>query len=94
MVTVSETGSNRLQWPEINQAKGYILEISSDQTFLNKGGSIMEKNSYEFPIEMMLRWTYNKLFWRVAPIYHDGSIGEFSITKSFTKIRKGYENAS
>jgi GT2 family glycosyltransferase len=86
IVTVSETYSNRLQWPEINQAKGYILEISSDQTFLNKGASIVGKNSYEFPIEMMHRWTYNIFFWRVAPIYHDGSIGEFSITKSFKKI--------
>jgi GT2 family glycosyltransferase len=86
VVTVSEAGSNRLQWPEINQAKGYILEISSDQTFLNKGGSIMEKNSFEFSMEMMHRWTYNIFFWRVAPIYYDGSIGEFSLTKSFKKI--------
>lgn len=86
IVTVSEAGSNRLQWPDINQAKGYILEISSDQTFLNKGGSIVEKNSYEFPIEMMNRWTYNIFFWRVAPIYQDGNIGEFSLTKSFKRI--------
>jgi len=70
------------------------LEIAIDKTFLNKGGSIVEKNSYEFPIEMIHRWTYNMFFWRVAPIYYDGSIGEFSITKSFGKIQKGYENAS
>jgi hypothetical protein len=86
VVTVSEAGSNRLQWPEIKQAKGYILEISSDRTFLNKGGSIVEKNSYEFPVEMMRRWTYNIFFWRVAPIYRDGNIGEFSLTKNFRKI--------
>jgi GT2 family glycosyltransferase len=94
VMTVSETGSNRLQWPEINGAKGYILEISSDRTFLHKGAGIIENNSYEFPVEMMQRWSYNIFFWRVAPIYHDGSIGEFSITKSVTKIQKGYENAS
>ncbi len=86
VLIVSETGSSKLQWPEIDQAKGYILEISSDQTFLNKGGCIVEKNLYEFPIEMMHRWTYNIFFWRVAPICYGGSIGEFSITKSFKKI--------
>src|SRR4030042_4324193 len=41
VMTVSETDSNRLQWPEINQAKRYILEIAIDKTFLNKGGSIV-----------------------------------------------------
>jgi GT2 family glycosyltransferase len=83
---LAEAGSNRLQWPEINQAKGYILEISTDQTFLNKGGSFVEENSYEFPLEMleiMDRWHYRTYFWRVAPIYRDGSIGEFSLTTSF-----------
>jgi hypothetical protein len=91
---VAETGSNRLQWPEINQAEGYILEISSEQTFLNKGGSIVEKSSYEFPLEMIHRWPYSIYFWRVAPIYRDGNIGEFSLTKSFKKNRNGYEEAS
>ncbi len=89
--TVDLLVSNKLHWPEVACAKGYILEISIDPTFTNKGGSIVENNSYEIPPEIRHRWPDGFYFWKAAPIYSNGNIGEFSPPKIFEKLQSCHE---
>jgi len=83
--------SNKLHWPEVAYAEGYILEISIDPTFTNKAGSIVENNSYEIPPEILHRWPDGFYLWKVAPIYSNGNIGEFSTPKVFKKLQPCHE---
>jgi GT2 family glycosyltransferase len=82
-VTPDPQSSKCIHWPEIKNTKGYILEISINPAFTVKGASLVGGNSYKIPPGISLRWRNGIFFWRVAPIYNNGNIGEFSAIESF-----------
>jgi len=86
------TSQYMLHWPTISFAKKYILTISMDSTFINKGFSIVEKNSFEVPLNLLNRWPDGHYFWKIAPLYENGRIGEFSTPKIFKKFKTGKES--
>jgi len=82
---VLDLASKRIVWPEIPDAKGYVLEISNDPLFTAKGGSVVDENFYEVAPEILERWPNGLYFFRVAPIYGDGHVGRFSDAVTLTK---------
>ena len=70
-----------LQWEPIKGAPSYVVEISQDPLFLYKGGTIVPTNSLSLMRSLRELWSSGSYFWRVAPVYRDGTLGEYSRPK-------------
>jgi len=64
-------------------ASSYVVEISQDPLFLYKGGAIVPKNSHSLMSSIKELWSSGRYFWRIAPVYGDGTLGEYSHPKIF-----------
>lgn len=72
-----------IQWDSIEGASSYVVEISQDPLFLYKGGTIAQKNSFSLSHSLRELWSSGSYFWRIAPVYGDGTLGEYCHPKIF-----------
>jgi GT2 family glycosyltransferase len=72
-----------LRWNPIEGVAGYVVELSQDPLFLYKGGAIVEESCLSLGPSLRELWSTGTYFWRVAPVYRNGTLGEYSRSKIF-----------
>jgi len=74
-LTAHDPGKEPVTWGEIHGASKFIMEISQDENFAKRVGAFVAGQAYLFPPEVIERLENRPVFWRVAPVFMDGSIG-------------------